>query len=207
MMGSEPKAGAIPAGKPIGMSFEKAQLHDVIRFVGEQCGLNVVMPSSIGGSVTVQLKDVPCDQALEALLESRGLWYEYQPKGRLLRIAPRVELDRELQNRQERARQGFVTDPLPSGPAVDLDFKDGPLRDTLQLLAARADANLILPDGIGGQVTVLLKDAPWAETFATILQSHGLSYRYRDKGRVIRVGPSVELDREDQNARERARMK
>ncbi len=198
-------AEAIPPGKPIDLAFDKASLHDVIRFVGQACGLSVVMPTAIKEQITVHLSKVPCDQALEVLLESRGLWYTYRKHGSLLRIAPREDLDDEATARFERSRINVKDDRLPAGPPVDLDFKNAPLRGTLQMLAVGAGVNLVLPDQIDGKVTVMVKAAPWDVAFATILESHGLWYRYRENGKVVRVAPRVELDAEDTAAFERGR--
>jgi len=201
----DPPEASIPAGKPIDLSFAKAPIHDVIRFVGKHCGLNVVIPSSIQGPVTVHLAKVPCDQALEVLLESRGLWYQYRDQGRLLRIAPRVELDRDRVAQRERMAGGFPDDVLPPGGLTSLDFREASLRDVLQGLAFASGVNLVIPDGIEAKVTVRVDSAPWDRTFQTILAAHGLWYRYRENGKVVRIAPRVELDREDMAERERAR--
>jgi len=193
----------IPAGKPINLSFVKVPIHDVVRSLGQECGLNVVMPATIQAPVTVDLSMVPCDQALEVLLESRGLWYAYGAEGKLLRIAPRGELDREAMAQRERASRGVTDDALPAGPQVDLDFRNAPLRGTLEQLAEGAGVNVVLPDHIDGKVTVLIRHAPWDRTFQAILAAHGLWYRYRENGKVVRIAPRGELDREDMADRER----
>jgi len=202
-LGAPTEDPPIPPGKPIDLSFKQAPLHDVIRSVGEQCNTNVVIPDWITGRVTVQLASIPCDQALEVLLESRGLWYRYAADGRMLRIGDRKQLDREREQARRRAMEGVVADVLPKGQPVDLDFKDVPLRELLQMLATSAGVNVVVPDEVTVRVTVRLKSAPWDRTLQTILEAHGLWYRYRANGKVVRVVDRAELDRDEAAARNR----
>jgi serine/threonine protein kinase len=185
----------VPAGKPIDLQFKAIPLPDVVQVLGDACGLNVVYPDHIDGPVTLDLTQVPCDQALEVLLESRGLWYRYDPDAKLIRIGPRGELDAEL---EAAAMLGPIGEPdaLPAGPNVDLDFKWAPLRELLTIITKPANVSMVLPDHIDGRVTVRLKDVPWDHAFTAILAAHGLGYRYRDNGRIVRIAPQKELHAE-----------
>ena len=194
-----PPAPGLPAGKAIEMDFKDAPAADVMRFLGSACGLNVVMPGQIDFRVTVKLQQVPCDQALEVLLESRGLWYRYDPDGNLLRIDARKALDAEDEEAPERERIRAAlgrSDALPDGPEIDLDFKDAPLHDVLRLLADAAKVNIVVPDDIDGKLTVRFAKVPWPRAVQAILAAHGLWYRYRDNGKVVRVAPRHQLDAE-----------
>ena len=187
---------SLPPGRSIDVTFMRTSVHDAVRVVSEMCKLNMVVPDNIDAKITATLKKAPCDQALEVLLESHGLWYRYSKAGNVILVAPRQRLDREVEAQAWRTRSGFVDDVLPKGADLDLDFKDTPLRDILRIFADTAGVNLVLPDGIEGKVTVRLKKAPWGVTLATILESHGLWYRYRPNGRLLRVAPRQLLDRE-----------
>ena len=190
--------------KKLAMDFKAAPLADVLRFFGGACDVNVVLPDYIKASVTVRLKDVPCDQALEVLLESHGLWYRYAPEGNLLQIQARRQLDREDEEVIARARSGWSrVDVLPPGPTIDLDLKDAPLQDVVQMFATAGKVNVVMPDVIKGKVTVKLAKVPWDASLRAVLAAHGLGFRYREKGRVVRVAPQRELDREDEEARAR----
>jgi serine/threonine protein kinase len=198
---------SLPPGRAVDLQFKGAPLHEVLRQIGQQCGVNVVVPDFIGGAIDVTLTKVPCDQALEVLLESRGLWYEYHAAGNLLRIATRKQLDSDLEAQAARAAAGTVDDPLPTGPTIDVDFKNVPLQDLLQMMAKTGGVSVVIPDTIGGMVTIRGSKLPWDSAMKTVLATHGLWYRYRPNGKVLRIAPRKELDSEDEAARERAKQR
>jgi hypothetical protein len=197
---------SLPAGRPVDLDFKGMSLHDVLRVISESCGLNIVAPDNIDAKITLNLKKAPCDQALEVLLESHGLWYRYRKAGNILLVAPRGALDREAEAQLARDRANIVDDQLPLGPDLDLDFKNAPLHDLMRIFADMAKVNVIIPDHLMVKVTVKLTKTPWGVALRTILESHGLWYRYRPNGKLLRIAPRVELDREDEAARARARV-
>jgi type IV pilus assembly protein PilQ len=66
--------------------------------------VNLVIPDYVQGRVTVRLREVPWEAALEVILESE-LWYRYRREGNVVRVAPRFLLDEEDGAAGERARQ------------------------------------------------------------------------------------------------------
>ena len=85
--------GAGPAGQgrwhgfPISVSLHKAPLQDVVRTFAKLAGFNLVLDPRVQGSVTVELKDVPWDQALYLILKTHGMGAEID--GRLWVVTPR----------------------------------------------------------------------------------------------------------------------
>jgi hypothetical protein len=186
----------IPPGKSIDLDFKDTSLHDVIRTLGEVCNVSAVVPDHVDARITINLKKAPCDQALEVLLESHGLWYRYSKVGNLILIAPRNALDRAAEHRAQRLHHNMLDDELPDGPALDLDFKAAPLHDLLRLFADTAGVNIVVPHHVDARVTLKLKKTPWKVALATMLEAHGLWYRYRPNGKLLRVAPRNEIDRE-----------
>jgi serine/threonine protein kinase len=182
----------------VSWSFDKVKLHDVLHTAAEACGVNIVVPDSLDSAVSINLKDVPCDQAIEALLESQSLWYAYDPAANLVRVAPRKELDREVEAASWREEHGITDDPLPAGSRIDLDLKNVPLHSALAMIATSGGGgiNIVVPDSVDGKVTVRMKGVPWDHAMQAMLAAHGLWYRYRDSGRIVRVAPRKELDAE-----------
>jgi type IV pilus assembly protein PilQ len=74
-------------GFPISVSLHKAPLPDVVRTFAKLAGFNLVLDPRVQGSVTVELKDVPWDQALYLILKTHGMGAEID--GRLWVVAPR----------------------------------------------------------------------------------------------------------------------
>lgn len=85
--------GQGPAGRgrwtgfPISVSLHKAPLPDVVRTFARLAGFNLVLDPRVQGSVTVELKDVPWDQALYLILKTHGMGAEVD--GRLWVVSPR----------------------------------------------------------------------------------------------------------------------
>ncbi len=198
---------AIPPGKKINLDVTDAPIHTVLRTLAVRCNLGLVVSSSIDFTTTLHLEAAPCDQALEVVLQAHDLWYRYHVDTNVVRVGPRHELDREDDERMERADRGFADDPLPAGPAIDLDLRNAPLQDVLRELAAAAKVNIVVPDEIDGKVTVHLVHVPWDAALTAVLGAQDLWYRYRPNGKLLRIAPRHELDREDDEAAARGRSR
>ncbi len=193
---SLPPQPTIPPGKQVDLQFKQVSVHDVIRAVAEKCGINAAIPDYVDAKITLDLKKAPCDAVLEVMLESHGLWYRYDPTGNMLLVMPKNAIQREAENQVRRSKAGFVDDPLPTGPEMDLDFKEVPLHDLMRVMADSAGVNIVLPEHIDARVTVKFKKAKWDAALIAILESQGLWYRYRPNGKLLRIGTRNELDRE-----------
>ena len=75
---------ARPVGDPISLDLKDADVKDVLRTFAELTKINIALDPDVRGSVTVQLHDVPWDQALDVILRMNGLGYVLE--GRILRI-------------------------------------------------------------------------------------------------------------------------
>jgi type IV pilus assembly protein PilQ len=60
-------------GFPLNLNLVNADIHNVFRLVSAVSGLNIVSSDDVEGQVTVQLREVPWDQALAAILQAKGL--------------------------------------------------------------------------------------------------------------------------------------
>ena len=98
-------------------------------------------------------------------------------------------------------------DPLPTGPTIDVDFKNIRLLDLLQMMAKTGGVSVVIPETISSMVTIRGNKLPWDAAMKTVLATHGLWYRYRPNGKVLRIAPRIELDSEDRAARERAKQR
>ena len=189
----------LAAGPAIDLDFKDVGGHEVFRELAKKCGVGIVIPDSIDFKLTFRAGKIPCGAVFEDILEAHGLWYVYEPDAALVRIAARKQLDADDEATLERIKlhAGLQRgeDTLPPSKDVDLDIKGAPMRDMLVSLAASNGYDALVPETIGGAVTVVAK-APWNRVFPALLASQGLWYRLH--GKVIRIAPRSELDAEDE---------
>ena len=63
----------VPGAAPITLDLVNADIHGVLRLFGQAGGINIVAGDDVSGTVTIQLTDVPWDQAFQVVLLSVGL--------------------------------------------------------------------------------------------------------------------------------------
>ncbi len=97
-------------GRRIDLDFKGADIHNILRLLSDVGEVNIVTSDDVKGEVTIKMKDVPWDQALDVVLRSKGLGQVRE--GNLLRVAPLAVLEKELE--QEISRQKQITDVLPT---------------------------------------------------------------------------------------------
>ncbi len=84
-------------GKKITIDLMDADIVNVIRLLGDVSGKNVVVSEEVKGRVTLKLKNVPWDQALDVILKTKDLGQE--TKGGIIRVVPQAKLDTEREQR------------------------------------------------------------------------------------------------------------
>ena len=92
------------------ISLKDGDIKDVLRSFAQISGLNVVVQPGVSGTVTVELTDVPWDQALEQILKINGLGYELD--GNIMRVAPTAQLRAEAEERQRLLAAQSLSIPL-----------------------------------------------------------------------------------------------
>ena len=77
-------------GEKLSLNFQNVEVRRLLQVIGEFTGMNMVVSDSVGGSITLILKDVPWDQALDIILQQKGL--DMRKNGNVILIAPREEI-------------------------------------------------------------------------------------------------------------------
>jgi len=77
-------------GEKLSLNFQNVEVRAVLNVIADFTDLNVITSDTVAGSITLRLKDVPWDQALEIILQTRGL--DMRKSGNVIWIAPRDEL-------------------------------------------------------------------------------------------------------------------
>lgn len=98
------------SGRRIDLDFKDADIHNILRLLSEVGGVNVVTADNVGGTVTIRMRDVPWDQALDVILQAKGLGMVRQ--GNLLRVAPLAQLEQEREAAIARQKQQQQLSPL-----------------------------------------------------------------------------------------------
>ena len=98
------------SGRRIDLDFKDADIHNILRLLSEVGGVNVVTADNVGGTVTIRMRDVPWDQALDVVLQAKSLGMIRQ--GNLLRVAPLAQLEQEREAAIARQKQQQQLAPL-----------------------------------------------------------------------------------------------
>jgi type IV pilus assembly protein PilQ len=96
-------------GEPISLDLKDADIKDVFRTISQLTGLNIVIDPEVRGTVTVQLEDVPWDQALDLILKQNSLGYVLE--NNIMRIATTAKLQAEEADRARLAEARQAAEP------------------------------------------------------------------------------------------------
>ncbi|GLS15735.1 fimbrial protein [Hydrogenophaga electricum] len=89
-------------GEKLSLNFQNIEIRSLLQVIADFTNFNVVTSDSVSGSLTLRLKDVPWDQALDIILQAKGL--DKRKTGNVLWIAPKDEIAaREKQDLEARA--------------------------------------------------------------------------------------------------------
>jgi type IV pilus assembly protein PilQ len=90
-------------GERLSLNFQNVEVRAVLNVIADFTDLNIITSDTVTGNITLRLKDVPWDQALEIILQTRGL--DSRRSGNVIWIAPRDELATREKLQLEAANQ------------------------------------------------------------------------------------------------------
>jgi len=138
--------GAGFQGEKLSLNFQNIEVRALLQVIADFTNFNVVTSDSVTGTVTLRLKDVPWDQALDIILQSKGLGV--RKSGNVLWIAPKQELADKEQIDLESKKKVSELEPLRT-QAFQLNYARAE-EIMKQISANQALAN---QGGAGGGVT------------------------------------------------------
>ena len=97
-------------GEKISLNFQDVNLRAVLQVIADFTQLNLVVNDTVQGNITLQLQNVPWDQALDVILKTKGL--AQRKEGNVLLIAPSEELAARERQELEIQRQAEELAPL-----------------------------------------------------------------------------------------------
>ena len=104
------------SGKPVTFNFQDVPVRTVLQLIAEESNLNLVASDTVQGNVTLRLVNVPWDQALDIVLQAKGL--DKRRSGNVVWVAPQSEIAKYEQDKEDARiaidnRVEMVTEYIP----------------------------------------------------------------------------------------------
>lgn len=102
--------GPVYSGEKLSLNFQNIEVRSLLQVIADFTNFNIVTSDTVTGALTLRLKDVPWDQALQIIMEARGLGM--RKTGTVLWIAPKDEIDTRARKDFEAAQAIQKLEPL-----------------------------------------------------------------------------------------------
>lgn len=97
-------------GERLSFNFQNIEIRAILQIIAEVSSLNIIASDTVNGTITLRLKDVPWDQALDIIMQSKGL--DMRKNGSVIWIAPKEELLTKEKLELEQKAQIAELEPL-----------------------------------------------------------------------------------------------
>ena len=97
-------------GKKISLDFQDIEVRRVLQLLADFTGTNIVAADTVQGNITLRLKDVPWDQALDLILKTKNL--DKRGSGDVIWIAPSAEIAKYEEDQAKAYQQSIKLAPL-----------------------------------------------------------------------------------------------
>ncbi len=97
-------------GEKLSLNFQDIEVRAVLQLLADFTDKNIVVSDTVSGNITVRLKDVPWDQALDIVLESKNL--AMRENGNVIWVAPAAELTAKEQQELQSVKAKQELEPL-----------------------------------------------------------------------------------------------
>ncbi|MDF1480524.1 type IV pilus secretin PilQ [Extensimonas sp. H3M7-6] len=98
------------SGERLSLNFQNIEVRSLLQVIADFTNFNIVTSDTVTGSLTLRLKDVPWDQALQIIMDAKGLGM--RKSGTVLWIAPKDEIDARTKKDFEAAQAIQKLEPL-----------------------------------------------------------------------------------------------
>lgn len=98
------------SGEKLSLNFQSIDVRSVLQVIADFTGFNIITSETVNGNLTLRLKDVPWDQALDIIMQSKGL--TMRKKGNVIWIAPSEEVAAKEKLALEASQQIEDLEPL-----------------------------------------------------------------------------------------------
>ena len=173
-------------GEKLSLNFQNVEVRSVLQVIADFTGLNIITSDTVTGNLTLRLKDIPWDQALDIIMQTRGL--DMRKNGNVVLIAPREELALKEKQQLEAARDISDLEPLIS-ESFQLNYMKA--TDFLNILSTNRQQQFGLGAGqtatTGGQGSIISKrGVAFADPRTNILFVQDTAARLEDVRKFLR---------------------
>ncbi len=161
------------SGEKLTLNFQNVEVRAVLQVIADFTGLNIIASDTVAGNVTLRLKDVPWDQALDIILRAKGL--DQRKSGSVIWVAPRDELaakeKQELEAKKSLAELEALTTRSYRLNYLRADEAMAVISGDSRLLAGSQEAATCSPSSTGIKADVAAAGSPGSST--TVSQGGG----------------------------------
>lgn len=100
----------IYTGKKISLDFQDIGVRQVLQLLGDFTGTNIVAADNVQGNITLRLKDVPADQALDMILKTKNL--DKRRNGNVIWVAPMADINKAEKEEADAIAQSIKLAPI-----------------------------------------------------------------------------------------------
>lgn len=144
-------------GKRIDLDLKDADIHNVLRLLADVGQVNIVTADNVAGSVTIRMRNVPWDQALDVVLQSKNLGMVRQAN--MIRVAPLADLEKEREMQLARRQQEVKLAPIETrlipisyASADELQDRSRPMLSERGSIAVDERTNVLIVRDIAGNL-------------------------------------------------------
>jgi len=144
-------------GRRIDLDLKDADVHNILRLLADVGHVNIVTGDDVTGNVTIRMRNVPWDEALDVVLQAKGLGM--QRAGNLIRVAPMAQLNKERELRLAQLKQELELTPLETrlipvsyAHATELQARAKDLLSPRGTMAVDERTNVIIARDIAGNL-------------------------------------------------------
>jgi len=144
-------------GRRIDLDLKDADVHNVLRLLADVGQVNIVTADNVSGNVTIRMRNVPWDQALDVVLQAKGLGVVQ--RANMLRVAPLADLEKERELQIARRQQEVKLAPLETrlipvsyATAAEIQDRAKPLLSERGSIAVDERTNVMIVRDLAGNL-------------------------------------------------------
>jgi type II secretory pathway component GspD/PulD (secretin) len=160
-----PPAHAQISDAHVSLRVEGRELSEVVQYLREQSGSNIVVVQGGETQISLDLTDVPWRDALDLAAELANCVVEERTAGVLAVVLP---------------------------PRVDFAFDDAPLRQVIDTIGKLSGANIVVAPEVAGTLSLRLQNVPWRDALEVAVKTLGYTIVEENRG-ILRIVDPLSL--------------